>query len=249
MANASETRPLERLSVIVPIFNEVRWLPEVLQRLADAPFAGLPVQVVLVDDASTDGSLACINAWLKQHALPPHSQARTWTVLTHTHNQGKGQAIRTALAACQGSIVLIHDADLEYDPSDYEPILLAMLQQPVPVVYGSRLHPAANNRDGFSTLFYLGNRLLTWVTNLLYATRLTDMETCYKAFRAEIIHKLPLKANGFDIEPELTALLAKAHVPIVEVPIHYQSRKGVDGKKIGIRDGWTALATLVKHRF
>jgi glycosyltransferase involved in cell wall biosynthesis len=236
----------DKLSVIVPIFNEARWLPEVLQRLADAPFAGLPVQIVLVDDASTDGSHLVISQWLEQKINHP---MRQWHVLTHPRNQGKGQAIRTGLAACMGSLVLIHDADLEYDPNDYEPILAHMLQSHAPVVFGSRLHPLADNRAGFSTLFYVGNRLLTWVTNLLYATRLTDMETCYKAFRAEVIHRLPLKANGFDIEPELTALLAKAHIPIVEVPIQYRSRKGIDGKKIGIHDGWTALATLVKHRF
>ena len=243
---ADSNKPAEQLSVIVPIFNEARWLPEVLQRLTDAPFAGLPVQVVMIDDASTDGSRQVIETWLQQ---TPENPLRQWQIMTHPTNQGKGQAIRTGLSACQGNLIVIHDADLEYDPNDYEPILAHMLQHQSPVVYGSRLHPLADNREGFSTLFYLGNRLLTWVTNMLYATRLTDMETCYKAFRADVIHRLPLKANGFDIEPELTALLAKAKIPITEVPIQYHSRKGVDGKKIGIRDGWTALATLVKNRF
>jgi glycosyltransferase involved in cell wall biosynthesis len=239
------------VSIIVPIFNEAKWLPTVLDRLANAPVLNWPVQVVLVDDASTDDSVATMQNWLQAHHSNRSPNPIQWTLMQHTHNQGKGQAIRTGLTACTGSIILIHDADLEYDPNDFDHLLTAMETHQADVVYGSRLHPASlpTNRPSFNTLFYLGNRLLTWVTNLLYATRLTDMETCYKAFRANIIHQLPLTANGFDIEPELTALLARRNIPIIEVPIAYKGRKNKEGKKIRMKDGLTALATLVKYRF
>jgi glycosyltransferase involved in cell wall biosynthesis len=217
--------PSDTLSIIIPVYNEARWLPQILQRLQDTPFCNLPVQFVVVDDASSDDSLQLVRGF-QQHAQVKSSADRHWVVLQHTHNQGKGQAIRTGLQACTGSLIVIQDADLEYDPQDIATLLAPLMQQRSTVVYGSRLHPntIAQNRPQFSRVFYTANRLLTWVTNLLYQTRLTDMETCYKAFRASTLNQLPLKANGFDIEPELTALLAQRGIPITEVPITYTGR-------------------------
>jgi dolichol-phosphate mannosyltransferase len=237
-----------QISVIVPVYNEVKWLPQVLARIEAANFAGLTAEIIIVDDASVDGSADCIAQQLT--ALKAANTKKNWQLVQHTHNQGKGQAIKTALQHCSGQFIIINDADLEYDPTEFDTILPPLIQQQSLAVFGSRLHPdiIAINREGFNTLFYIGNRLLTWVTNLLYATKLTDMETCYKAFDANLLKTLPLKANGFDIEPEITALLAKRGVSIQEVPIHYKGRNSKEGKKIGWRDAYMALMTLTKHK-
>ncbi len=221
-----------KLSVIIPVYNERATLPALLDRVRLAPYEK---EVLIVDDGSTDGT------WEVLQAL----QAPDVVLLKHPRNQGKGTALRTGLAHASGDIVIFQDADLEYDPQDYPLLVQPILQGNASVVYGYRtwqrtgpLYPPR----------YYANRLLTLLTNLLYGARLKDMEVCYKAFQAQVIKGLDLRAQRFDIEPEVTAKLLKAGYAIRQVPIRYHPRGVKEGKKIGWRDGFAAVLTLVKER-
>lgn len=225
-----------RLSIIVPVYNERATIATVLARIRAAALPGIEREIILVDDGSTDGT----REWLKS------AEASGSRVIFHPENRGKGAAVRTGLAHASGDLVLIQDADLEYDPGDY-PALLAPILAGAPVVYGSRFLGGRERR--MSPLARAANRLLTAVTRLLYGIRLTDMETCYKLWRADVLRDVPLRASGFDIEPEITAKLAKRGVAILEVPIRYHGRSRAEGKKIGWRDGMIALWALIKFRF
>jgi glycosyltransferase involved in cell wall biosynthesis len=193
-------------------------------------------EVVIVDDGSTDGTRDI----LKQLA------DSTIRVVLQPSNQGKGAAIRTGLAQVTGDLVLIQDADLEYDPEDWPKLLAPVLKGRAQVVYGSRF---TGERRNMLFFHWVGNRMLSLCTNILYNTTLSDMETCYKLFDRELIAQINLRANGFDFEPEVTAKVLRRGVRIYEVPISYSGREFDEGKKITWRDGIVALGTLIKYRF
>ncbi len=222
------------LSVIMPVYNERETLSEILARVRAVD---LEKEILVVDDGSTDGTREILREEEKKGDLK---------VFYHQANQGKGAAVRTGLEHASGDIILIQDADLEYDPRDYPKLLKPILDGQSEVVYGSRFMASGE------TMFFLqalGNRIVTVVTNVLYGTTLSDMETCYKVFRAEVIKSIPLRSRRFELEPEITAKLLKRGYRIHEVPISYQGREYHEGKKLTWRDGITALWTLVKYRF
>jgi glycosyltransferase involved in cell wall biosynthesis len=219
-----------RLSIIIPAYNEAATIGELLQRVAAQPFEK---EILVVDDASRDETARIV----KGLALP---EVR---LLTHERNRGKGAAIRTALAHVSGEVVLIQDADLEYDPADYAKLLAPILGGEADVVYGSRF---LAGRHVTSLWHYGVNTFLTRLSNLFTGLRLTDMETCYKAFRREVVTSLELVSNAFEIEPELTAKAARAGARFREVAIAYQGRGYQQGKKIDWRDGVRAIVAIVR---
>jgi len=222
-----------RLSVIIPVYNERDTLEEVLKRVLAAPY---DKEVIVVDDCSSDGSAEIMGSL----DMPGVKFFR------HEVNRGKGAAIRTAIPHVTGDIAIIQDADLEYDPSNYPLLVEEILKGRADVVYGSRfMNPDAK----FMFWQYLGNRVLSIATNILYGASLTDMETCYKAMPSEIIKGLDLTSDRFDIEPEISAKLLKKKYRILEVPIHYSGRAHHEGKKITWRDGVHAVLALLKFRF
>ncbi|TAK22396.1 MAG: glycosyltransferase family 2 protein [Chloroflexota bacterium] len=222
-----------RLSVVIPAFNEEGTILALLERVRSLPIVH---EIVVVDDRSTDRT----GTVLRDLGWPE------LTILHHEVNQGKGAAIRTALAAVTGDAVVIQDADLEYDPSEYPRLLAPLLSGSADVVYGSRFL-GRPRRMTFTQ--WLGNRGLTFVTNALYGTSLTDMETCYKLLPTSIARSLDLQARRYDVEPEITAKLLRAGYRIVEVPISYEGRDEAAGKKIRWTDGIPAVQTLVSQRF
>ncbi len=225
-----------RLSVVMPVYNEHATLETILKRVEDTKLAE---EIILVDDGSTDGTRDLLPDLASRF---PHVR-----VILHEKNQGKGAAVRTGIAAAQGELILIQDADLEYDPRDY-PVLLAPIDEGIAdVVYGSRFLGAPRRVAMFWHM--VANKLLTLMTNVLFNSILTDMETGYKLFKREVIQELPLNAKRFDFEPEVTAKLLKRKVRIYEVPIRFNPREYSDGKKIGLADAFEAIFTLIKYRF
>ena len=227
-----------KLSVLVPVFNERRTIKKVIDRVLAVDLGDLEREVILVDDGSTDGSREVLAS------LEDPPQVR---VYYHDLNQGKGAAVRTAMFRATGDIMLVQDADLEYDPRDYHIVLQPILEGRADVVYGSRFMGAPRK----AMLFWhmVGNHFLTLLTNVLYDSIISDMETCYKAFRADVIHDVVLRAKKFELEPELTAKILKRGYRIYEVPISYDGREYTDGKKITWRDGPDAAWTLLRYRF
>ncbi len=224
------------LSIIVPVFNEVGTVGAVLERLLTVPLP-LPRQIVVINDGSTDGTREVIDRVGRGQAAI--------TIVHAPQNAGKGSAIRLGLAHASGSVVAIQDADLELDPVQLGDLVQPILRGEAPVVYGSRF---LAGRPDAPWITVAANRVLTAVTNLLYGTRLTDMETCYKVMRADVARSLRLSANRFDIEPEITARLLRGGHQIVERPVRFQPRLRAEGKKIGWRDGLHAIWVLVKCR-
>jgi glycosyltransferase involved in cell wall biosynthesis len=243
-----------RLSIIIPVYNERPTLEDIVQRVqavdltvnrrGDNPLFDGPIKVerelVIVDDGSTDGSRDLLDTWRKKHAS-------TMKIIFHDVNRGKGAALRTGFQHATGDMLIVQDADLEYDPRDYVKLLEPLLEGRSPVVYGSRF--MGGPRAAMSLTHTLGNKMLTILTNVLYGTSLTDMETCYKCFRRDVIEGLVLRSRAFEIEPELTAKILKRGYTIFEVPISYNGRTFHDGKKIGWRDGFSATRTLIRYRF
>ena len=221
-----------RLSVIIPVFNERATIDELLRRVAAVD---LDKEIVIVDDGSTDGTRDVLE----------RLDGRVHTVLLHDANRGKGAAIRTGLQHVTGDCVLVQDADLEYDPDDYYRLLAAMKKLGADAVYGSRF---ARGRPAMTLRHRLGNRLLTGITNALFGSALTDMETCYKLIRRRVLADIDIASNGFSIEPEITAKLLRMGIVIHEIPIQYVGRSFADGKKISWRDFASAIWTLVKLR-
>jgi glycosyltransferase involved in cell wall biosynthesis len=222
-----------KLSILIPIYNERATIMELVKRVQAAPF---DMEIIAVDDGSNDGT----------GDLLPEVEKLGIVVLSHPTNQGKGAAVRTALTRATGDIIIIQDADLEYDPRDYAALVQPIMEGRAKVVYGSRfLGPRM-------AMFYwhmLANKMLTLMTNILYDTILSDMETGYKAFRADVIRSFPLRSRRFDFEPEVTAKVLKRGNRIFEVPISYYGREYSEGKKIGTKDGFVAIWTLLKYRF
>jgi len=223
------------LTVIMPVFNERSTVAEVVRRMraVELPFT---LQVIVVDDGSSDGSDKVLRA----------IEDSTIRVLRHEHNLGKGAAIRTGLAEARGDLLLIQDADLEYDPEDWPKLLKPILDGKARVVYGSRF---TGERKNMLPLHWFGNRLLSLVTNVLYNSTLSDMETCYKLFDAQVLEGMTIVSNRFDFEPEITAKVLRRGHRIYEVPISYAGREPDEGKKITWRDGFAALKALIKFRF
>ncbi len=227
-----------KVSVIVPVYNERETVAEILQRVAAT---GIPHEIVVVDDGSTDGSREILQEMESKQTIPQLK------VIYHPQNMGKGAAVRTALQHVTGDVIIIQDADLEYDPTHY-PILLEPIQKGLAdVVYGSRFLGAPRRPILFWNM--VANKILTFITNLLFNTILSDMETGYKVFRREVVQDMPLHARGFEFEPEFTAKVLKRGYRIFEVPIAFNPRTYEEGKKIRAWDGIIAIWTLLKYRF
>jgi glycosyltransferase involved in cell wall biosynthesis len=223
------------LSVIVPVFNERTTVAEVIRRIRSVklPF---DVEVIVVDDGSSDGTDKVLQALGDS----------TIRVIDHKVNLGKGAAVRTGLEAIRGDLVLVQDADLEYDPNDWAKLLEPILRGKAEVVYGSRF---TGERKNMLPLHWIGNRFLSLLTNLLYSSTLSDMETCYKLFDRKVLEGITIESNRFEFEPEITAKVLRRGYRIYEVPISYAGREPDEGKKITWRDGFGAVKALVKYRF
>jgi glycosyltransferase involved in cell wall biosynthesis len=235
VASADHGDLFRKLSVIVPVYDERNTVVEIVRRMRAV---ALPVEleILIVDDGSTDGTRDV----LRQLA------DSTVRVLTHERNRGKGAAIRSGLEQVTGDLVLVQDADLEYDPEDWPKLLNPVLRGKAKVVYGSRF---TGERRNMLFLHWVGNRFLSLTTNVLYNTTLSDMETCYKLFDRRVLDGITLRAMRFEFEPEVTAKILRRGIRIYEVPISYTGREFDEGKKITWRDGFIALWTLVKYRF
>jgi glycosyltransferase involved in cell wall biosynthesis len=220
----------------MPVYNERATIEEIIRRVTDV---GLADEIIIVDDHSVDGTRDVL-----QKIEGQYPQVR---LIMHERNQGKGAAVRTGIAAATQDLVLIQDADLEYDPRDIPSLLQPIQEGKTDVVYGSRFLGAPRR----ATMFWhmVANKLLTFMTNILYNSILSDMETGYKLFPRELIQSIPLNAKRFDFEPEVTAKLLKRKVRIFEVPISFNPREYAEGKKIGLKDAFEAVWTLFKYRF
>jgi glycosyltransferase involved in cell wall biosynthesis len=228
------------LSVVIPVYNERSTLRQIVLAVRAVP---IDKEVVLVDDGSVDGSADLVRALAAEFA--------DVRAVVHEQNRGKGAALKTGFQQARGELVIVQDADLEYDPSDYPQLVEPILRGEADVVYGSRYlvdrRDPGRERDHLH--HYLGNRFLTFVSNLFTGLNLSDMETCYKCFRRSVLDTIVIKSRRFTVEPELTAKVARLPVRILEVPVRYRGRGYGEGKKIGWRDGIAALWAIVKYRF
>jgi glycosyltransferase involved in cell wall biosynthesis len=224
-----------KLSIIIPVYNEVKTIQEIIQRVQAT---GLADEILAIDDGSTDGSRDVLGNLSKEGKV---------RVIYHDHNQGKGRAVRTGIQNASGDLMLIQDADLEYDPREYPNLLKPIQEGIADVVYGSRFLGAGRRPVLFWNM--VANKILTLTTNILYNNILTDMETGYKLFRREVVQDLPLRAHGFEFEPEFTAKILKRKARLYEVPITFNPRDYSEGKKIKMKDAFLALWTLFKYRF
>ena len=224
-----------KVSVIIPVYNEQNTIEEILRRVEAQDFV---TEIVIIDDGSTDGT---------REILASVDDSERLRVILHDENQGKGAAVRTGFENATGDVFLIQDADLEYDPRDYPKLIQPIQEGIADVVYGSRFLGGPRR----SVMFWhmVANRMLTFMTNLLYNTILSDMETGYKVFKREIVEGMRIHANSFDFEPEFTAKILKKKVRVYEIPISFNPRDYEEGKKIGLRDAFQAVWTLIKYRF
>lgn len=225
---------MEKISILIPVYNEKNSLLEILKRVEEVDF-GLEKEIILIDDFSTDGTKDL------------YSQI-SHKILYHDKNKGKGAALRTGLKEATGDIIIIQDADLEYNPEDYKPLVDLVIKDCADVVYGSRL-ANTQNHENFLFLSFLANTVLSFLTRLLFGVYISDMETCYKVFRADVIKDIEIESNRFDFEPEITAKVLKKDIRYMESPISYNARTNAEGKKIGWKDGVQAIWALIKYRY
>lgn len=227
-----------KLSIIIPCYNEKNTIAEVLKRIDGISLPQITFDIIVVDDGSTDGSYQILESLKKIY---------NFKLLRHKKNSGKGQAIKTALALASGDYVIIQDADLEYNPQNYQKLLECALKNRAKVVYGSR---QLNAKIKYSYLsFYLGGIFLTWLVNILYSIKITDEATGYKLFETETLKNIKLNCKRFEFCPEVTAKIAKKRIKIYELPINYFPRRKKEGKKIKWKDGFKATWVLIKHKF
>ena len=224
-----------QISVIIPTFNEAKTINEIIRRVQAENVAG---EILVVDDGSTDGT---------RQALESLNDKGNVRMILHERNQGKGAAIRTGIQQAKGEVIIIQDADLEYNPRDYRALIQPIEDGIADVVYGSRFLGAPRRPVMFWHM--VANQLLTLLTNILYNTILTDMETGYKVFKREVVRDLRLRAKRFDFEPEFTAKILKRKIRLFEVPITFNPRDYDEGKKIGLKDAFAAVWALLKYRF
>lgn len=227
-----------KLSILIPIFNEEKTILEIYKQIKNSDISPVKKEIIIVDDSSTDNTFNILQNIKEENTI----------ILRHGKNQGKGAAIRTALEKATGDIVIIQDADLEYDPNDYADLIRPILENKTDVVYGSRRLKKTNEQySGFS--FYIGGIALTYITNLIFRSNITDEPTCYKVFRTELLRSLNLTCKRFEFCPEVTAKLLRKKIKIIEIPISYRPRHSNEGKKIKWKDGVEAVLTLLKFKF
>lgn len=225
-----------KLSIVVPVYNEKNTIEKILNEIKAVE--GLDKEIVVVDDASTDGTTDILKS-----LETVHPDVRFYY---KEKNRGKGHTLKLGFEHTTGDYVIVQDADLEYDPNDYHKLIRALDEHKAQVIYGSRF---SGSYEDMSTLHYFGNKLLTLITNIFFGVMLTDMETCYKLMPGDFVRKVNIKSERFDFEPEITAKILKSGLKIREVPISYRGRTHSEGKKITWKDGIHALFTLIKYRF
>ncbi len=223
-----------KLSIVIPCYNEKDTIQKILERVKASP---LDKEIIIVDDGSTDGT---------REILATQIAHQVDQIIFHEHNQGKGAALRSGFAAVHGDIVIIQDADLEYDPAEYEQLIKPILEGKADVVYGSRVRGKQTHSVSYYWLS-LGNKFLTWMSNIFTNINLTDLETGYKVFRRDIIQSITIEENRFGVEPEITAKVAKMKCRICEVGISYSGRSYGAGKKVGWKDGFRAIWCILKY--
>ncbi|MDO9085027.1 MAG: glycosyltransferase family 2 protein [Anaerolineaceae bacterium] len=228
---------MEKLSIVIPVYNEEKFVSTTIKRVLEVDLSGLQREIVVVDDGSKDKTVEILHALAEQH---PEIQ-----VFQQPVNMGKGAALRRGFQEATGDIILIQDADLEYDPFDYPALLKPILDDKADVVYGSRFLGGPHRVLYF--WHYVGNQFLTLLSNLTTNLNLTDMETGYKVFRAKVIKEIPLKSNRFGFEPEVTAKIARRDWRMFETPISYFGRSYAEGKKIGWKDGFQAIYCIIRY--
>ncbi|MBR9676432.1 glycosyltransferase family 2 protein [Candidatus Woesearchaeota archaeon] len=230
---------MKKLSVVMPAYNEENSIEAIIKQVLKTKIKGVVIELIVVDDGSTDKTVRIVEVLQKRN--------REIVLLRQKKNKGKGAAVRAGIRRSTGDVIIIQDADLEYDPKDYKRCIDPILKGDAQVVYGSRLLKKGKE---FGRLdFLLGGMLVTFVTNILFFTWLTDEPTCYKTFDAKLIKRIKFVGNGFEWEPEITAKILKKGIKIREVPISYYPRTKKEGKKINWRDGVKAITTLIKYRF
>ncbi len=227
---------MQTVDIIIPVYNEEKTLENILEILENTDFCGLNKNFIIVDDCSTDATRDILKKYEEKY-----------TVVYKEKNGGKGSAVYEGFQNAKGDIVIIQDADLEYNPSDYAPLLKLIIDGEADVAYGSRF--LGTPFKDFMFLSYVANKFLTFLTNLLYGTKLTDMETCYKAMKREFVQDMKINSRKFDLEPEITAKLVKKGAKIKELPIKYNARSYEEGKKITYKDGLMAIRALFYYRF
>ena len=230
-----------KLSIIIPVYNEKKTISKILDKISDVN-VGVKKEIVIIDDGSTDNSKLIIEKYLERKKKEKNLEFK----FISKKNCGKGSAVRKGIELSSGDIITVQDADLEYNPEDYKKLIKPIIDGKERVVYGSRF---LMRHKPMYKLYFLGNKFLTFLTKILFNSKITDMETCYKVFRKDVIKNIQLKANHFDIEPEVTAKVLKRGIKIKEIPISYSPRSIDEGKKINWKDGLQAIWTLVYWRF